>query len=296
MHALTHESPAPLGHSTLRAWTRSFLLAFIGLTVILLGNQAWRRLPSLEAGHLDPAQAATILLLTLPFIAALTLPAAVLMSTAYSFSQPRALEAAAHGLARLLRPTLVGALCLTIVTYVLVDQVVPRTNAALRERLIALQAPVGTPSMAHIKGDREMTIAEMTAVVREAEVGMLKAGASADLEAMDAGAARAAQYRVEIEKKRAIAAACLVFALTGAGIGLRLTGRRWWVPAGVGLALFALHYMGMIVGEGLGDKRMLSPTLAMWGGNLVLAVIGIVLLWQTSRTTRSSFPPAVSAT
>lgn len=294
MHALTHESPAPLGHDTLHAWARSFLLTFIGLTVILFGNQVWKRLPPFEAGGLDPAQAATILLLTLPFIMALTLPAAVLISTAYSFSHPSAVEAAAHGLVRLLRPTLLVALGLTVVTYVVVDQVVPRTNAALRERFIALQVPPGTPSMAHIRGDREMTIAEMTAVVREAEVGMLKAGASVDLESMDAAAARVAQYRVEIEKKRAIAVACLVFALTGAGVGLRFAGRGRWFPAGVGLGLFALHYMAMIAGEGLGDRRMLSPALAMWGGDFVFALVGVTLLWQTSRAQRQALTPTAT--
>lgn len=285
MHALTHRSPAPLGI------TRSFLLAFLALTGLMFGDQLWRRLTLLLV-HYDLSQAAPIMLLTLPFIVVITLPGAVLVSAAYSFSRPGAREAAAHGLARLLRPTLLAALGLAIVTYLLVDQVVPRSNAALRERYIALQAPKGTPPVTGIRGDREMTIAEMTAVVREAEVGMLKAGENADLEVMDAMAARVAQYRVEIEKKRATAAACIAFALTGAGLGLRLAGRRRWIPVGVGVALVALNYAGIVVGEELGNARTLSPVLAMWGGDIVLALIGIALLWQVSRTPGPAVMPA----
>lgn len=278
MHALPHESSAPLGKS------RSFLLAFLGLTGIMFADQLRQRLPVL-VDRLDLADAATILLLTLPFIVAITLPGAVLVSAAYSFSRPGA---------RRLGPTLLAAFGLGIVTYLLVDQVVPRTNGVLRERYIALQAPRGTQRVTGIRGDREMTIAEMQAVVREAEVGMLKAGESADLEMMDTMAARVAQYRVEIEKKRATAAACLVFALTGAGLGLRLAGRRWWVPVGAGAALFALYYAAIVVGEELGNARTLSPVLAMWGGDIVLGALGIALLWRAPRTSEPAPLPTGS--
>ncbi len=278
MHALPHESPAPLGN------TRSFLIAFLGLTGIMFADQLRQRLPVL-VGRLDLAHAATILLLTLPFIVAVTLPGAVLVSAAYSFSRPGV---------RPLRHTLLAAFGLSVMAYLLVDQLVPRTNATLRERYIALQAPRGTPPVTGIKGDREMTIAEMRAVVREAEVGMFKAGESADLEMMDAAAARIAQYRVEIEKKRATAAACLVFALTGAGLGLRLAGRRWWIPVGAGAGLVAFNYAAIVVGEELGNARTLSPVLAMWGGNLLLGALGVALLWQARRAPRPAPLPTGS--
>ncbi len=278
MHALPHESSAPLGN------TRSFLVAFLGLTGLMFADQLRQRLPVL-VDRLDLADGATILLLTLPFIIALTLPGAVLVSTAYSFSRPGASR---------LRPTLFAAVGLSLVAYLVVDQVVPRTNATLRERYIALQAPRGTQRVTGIRGDREMTIAEMQAVVREAEVGMLKAGESADLEMMDAMAARVAQYRVEIEKKRATAAACLVFALTGAGLGLRLAGRRWWIPVGAGAALVAFNYAAVVVGEELGNARTLSPVLAMWGGNLLLGALGVALLWQARRAPRPAPLPTGS--
>lgn len=291
MHALMHEPSASAGRIPLRATARSFLPALFGLTLLLLGREIWRRQPVLEAARLDLARLAPIFLLTLPFILALTLPAALLVSTAYGYSRPGARDAAAQGLIRQLRPTLLGALGLAILTYLLANFVVPRTNAELRERFLALQMHGANAAEARIKGDREMTIAEMAAVVRESEAQVVTAGAALDLVTMDAEAGRAAQYRVEIEKKRAIAVACVVFALAGAGLGLRLAGRPWWLATGAGTALFGLYFVGLIVGEQLGDARLLSPVVAMWGGNAAMAILGLVLLRRESRSPGSAVAP-----
>ena len=88
------------------------------------------------------------------------------------------------------------------------------------------------------------------------------------------------QYRVEIEKKFAIAVACTVFVLLGAPIALRFPRGGVGLTIGVSLGVFALYYIGLLGGEALADRAILSPALAMWGADIVLGVIGI---WLTLR-------------
>lgn len=282
MHAPIHESPAPFGTGPLRSWLRPFLLTFAGLTLFLLARQGWMRIPHYAPGHLAAGQAVRLLLLTIPFIVALTLPAAVLLATAYACSRRDAGLRPGPGLLRQFRSMLLVALGLSVASYLLLDQVVPRTNAELRLLLIALASrrPAEPPATAYIKGDREMTTAEMSGVVREAKLRLATATARGDREEMQAALDRAVEYQVEIEKKRAVAAACLVLALAGAGVGMNLTGRRWWAPVAAGSALFGLYYAGLLWGESLGDRQLVAPLLAMWGGNLVLGLAGILLLWR----------------
>src|SRR5881409_3943284 len=82
---------------------------------------------------------------------------------------------------------------------------------------------------------------------------------------------RAATYEVEIQKKYAIATACLVFALVGVPVALRFQRGGVGLVIGVSVAVFAVYYVGLIVGEDLGDQLIVSPFLAMWTPNLIFA-------------------------
>jgi lipopolysaccharide export system permease protein len=87
-------------------------------------------------------------------------------------------------------------------------------------------------------------------------------------------------YEVEIQKKYAIAAACLIFALVGAPVALRFQRGGVGLVIGVSLAVFTVYYVGLIGGEELGDRLVLSPFLAMWAPNLIFAVVGLIGLWR----------------
>ena len=88
------------------------------------------------------------------------------------------------------------------------------------------------------------------------------------------------QYRVEIEKKFAIAVACTVFVLLGAPIALRFPRGGVGLTIGVSLGVFALYYIGLLGGEALADRAIVSPALAMWGADIALGLLGI---WLTLR-------------
>jgi lipopolysaccharide export system permease protein len=98
-------------------------------------------------------------------------------------------------------------------------------------------------------------------------------------------------YRVEIEKKFAIASACLVFVLLGAPIALRFPRGGVGMTIGVSLGVFAIYYMGLLAGETLADNGYVDPAIAMWGTNAFLGAIGIVLtarLGSEGSTSRGS--------
>ncbi len=113
---------------------------------------------------------------------------------------------------------------------------------------------------------------------------LVTAGATIGAEQKVRGARmEAAMYEVEIHKKLAIAAACLVFALVGAPVALRFQRGGAGLVIGASLAVFTVYYVGLIGGEELGDRLIISPFLAMWSPNLIFGVAGLVGLWVVRR-------------
>jgi lipopolysaccharide export system permease protein len=99
---------------------------------------------------------------------------------------------------------------------------------------------------------------------------------------------RAAGYEVEIHKKWAISAACLVFVLLGIPMALRFPRGGMGLVIGGGLSVFALYYVGLIGGEGLADHGILGPAVAMWTPNVVFTVAGLYGLHRVSRESGSA--------
>jgi lipopolysaccharide export system permease protein len=92
------------------------------------------------------------------------------------------------------------------------------------------------------------------------------------------------RYEVEIQKKFALALACVVFVLFGAPVALRFPRGGVGVVIGVSLVTFALYYVCLIAGETLANKLILSAFWAMWAANAIFTVIGFVLLLRVERT------------
>jgi lipopolysaccharide export system permease protein len=92
------------------------------------------------------------------------------------------------------------------------------------------------------------------------------------------------RYSVEIQKKFALAAACVVFVLLGAPIGIRFPRGGVGLVIGVSIAVFALYYVGLIVGEDLANKLILDPVIAMWMANALFTVVGVFGLVRVQRS------------
>jgi lipopolysaccharide export system permease protein len=87
-------------------------------------------------------------------------------------------------------------------------------------------------------------------------------------------------FEIEIHKKFSLAAACLIFVILGAPIALRFPRGGVGLVIGVSLVVFALYYVGLIGGEALARKGFMPPFWAMWGTNVILTIVGIVLLFR----------------
>ena len=91
------------------------------------------------------------------------------------------------------------------------------------------------------------------------------------------------RYDVEIQKKFALAVACVVFVLLGAPVALRFPRGGVGMTLGVSLIVFAIYYVGLIGGEALADRGLLTPFWAMWAANVIFAAVGLVLLARMGR-------------
>jgi lipopolysaccharide export system permease protein len=88
----------------------------------------------------------------------------------------------------------------------------------------------------------------------------------------------AARYLVEIHKKYAIAFACIVFLLLGPPLALRFPRGGVGMVIAASVAIFFLYWVGLIVGEELGDGGQVNPLVAMWAPNAILLVWALLLL------------------
>ena len=91
------------------------------------------------------------------------------------------------------------------------------------------------------------------------------------------------RYDVEIQKKFSLAAACLIFVLVGAPVALRFPRGGVGLVIGVSLFIFAVYYVGLIGGEALSDRSIISPFWAMWATNVIMTVVGFVMMLRMGR-------------
>jgi lipopolysaccharide export system permease protein len=99
---------------------------------------------------------------------------------------------------------------------------------------------------------------------------------------------RAAIYQVEIQKKLAISAACIIFALLGVPLAIRFPRGGVGLVIGTSLAVFSVYYVGLIGGEEFGDRLIVSPFLAMWAPNIIFLIVSLPLLWTVGRAGSSA--------
>ncbi len=90
----------------------------------------------------------------------------------------------------------------------------------------------------------------------------------------DAIEKRIAGLSVEVHKKFSLPAACVVFVLIGAPLGMRVR-RAGPAVAFVSVAFFLFYYLCLIGGEELANRLLLPPWLSMWLPNIVLGAWGL---------------------
>ncbi len=132
------------------------------------------------------------------------------------------------------------------------------------------------PKLPLSKGDREMTLGELSA-----EIGQRRAQGQPPKEW--------GRFAVEWHKKFAIPTACLVFGLLGLGLSLGSKKEARSAAFALSIVVIFIYYVLIRLGEQAGDTGLLSPFLAMWGANLVLGVAAGALLFLNHR--EAAFDP-----
>jgi lipopolysaccharide export system permease protein len=93
------------------------------------------------------------------------------------------------------------------------------------------------------------------------------------------------KYEVEIYKKYALPAACIVFVLIGAPLGTMTKRGGFGIAASISLFFFLIYWAFLIGGEKLADRNFFSPFWGMWSANILLTIAGILLTIKTVRET-----------
>src|SRR6266849_2800917 len=119
--------------------------AVAALTCAMLVNQVAKQFGNLVGKGLPWGIIAEVFALSIPFIVAMTLPMAVLVAVLYTFShlaadnEITAMKASGISIGRLLMPLLGGATAVTLIAFAWNDQLLPRSNHALRTLLVDIQ-------------------------------------------------------------------------------------------------------------------------------------------------------------
>lgn len=93
------------------------------------------------------------------------------------------------------------------------------------------------------------------------------------------------KYDVEVYKKYALPAACIVFVLIGAPLGVMVRKGGFGVAAGISLFFFLIYWAFLIGGEKLSERDFFSPFWGMWAANILIGLAGIILTIRTNLET-----------
>jgi hypothetical protein len=266
------ESTDGAATARLRSLGVAFGASTLALTLAFVALAGRRFVPRLAERGESVVTIAEALLLAVPFTMALTLPMAVLLTVLLASSdrgsaRDTAPMALAHRRRRLgLVPVLAAASVIAALTLVVNTQVVPRAN----DRLATVLA-----GHAVAASERSMTVSALRDAARDARIA----------NGPDART-RIASYEVEIHKKFALAAACVVLAVVGLAIARATAARaphgRTGLVVTASCGVYVAYYLLLTTGETLADARVVSPAIGMWGANALLLVAALLAGWHGS--------------
>ncbi len=269
----------------LRRTAVAFLMTCAVLTATLVAQSVLKRLAVPVSGR-----AFEVVLLTIPFTAAMTIPMSVFIAVLWAGSRrPPANLSRAHtgdtsvgdGTLRL-APVVGMASAVALCCLALNAELMPRANLRLQT--------IYSGQVAVVPTDRSMTIREL----RQAAAKLVSEPPAAPT--LEADGASLASYEVEIQKKLALAAACVVLALLAAGIASRAQRIRLSAQVVISIVVFGGYYVCMIAGEHLAERSEISPALAMWSANVIAMVLAMITLRAApgGRAAALRLPPPIT--
>ncbi|MEX1010432.1 MAG: LptF/LptG family permease [Balneolaceae bacterium] len=106
---------------------------------------------------------------------------------------------------------------------------------------------------------------------------------------------RIAEFMVDVHKKIALPYACIMFVLLGGPIGMMTRKGNIGVAALISSVLLTIYFIGIIQGEKLADRLVITPFMGMWSFNILFTLIGLLLLLHVSTSFKLTnlLPPAL---
>jgi lipopolysaccharide export LptBFGC system permease protein LptF len=230
-----------------------FLTACTALTGSLVANFLLR-----QSGAQRTVE---LMVLSMPFTAALTVPMSAFLATLWVSRRLRAQSTARTMPRSLVGSVLIVSTGVAVATLALTAELVPRSNARLASVLAGHEVA---------RGDRSMTLGELQAAARATRSVTPPASASAP-STLETSALRIreANYGIELHKKLVISASCIVLALAGLAIGWRLSQSGLAMMGVASAAVFAAFYASLMVAESLAEQLVVAPGIAMWAGTVI---------------------------
>lgn len=91
------------------------------------------------------------------------------------------------------------------------------------------------------------------------------------------------EHLLQLHLKFAIPAASLIFALLAAPLGVQSHRSATSVGFGMSILVIFAYYILMTIGTALAESGQIHPVLGAWLQNIVLAVVGVVLMWRAAK-------------
>ncbi len=136
-------------------------------------------------------------------------------------------------------------------------------------QVLSVDANAAFPRTTILKGDNEMTIAELRQKIAESA----RVGGSAN------------SYYYTIQQKFVIPVACVVLGLIGVGLGVTNSKDGKLGGFVIGFVVIMVYYMLLWTSRAMAFSGALQPSLAPWLPNIVFGAAGIVLLlWRAGST------------
>jgi len=144
----------------------------------------------------------------------------------------------------------------------------------------SLDVRIGDEALALTKTPEE--IARDTAEPKELTLRDLRRRVK-DLEATGEAPRKIAPFRMEFHYRLAIPFTSLLFAFVGAPLGARPRRTTNSLAFGMSVAIIFLYYILWHALGYWGKAGVLSPLLAAWAPNLIMASLGLYLVWRAGR-------------
>lgn len=143
-----------------------------------------------------------------------------------------------------------------------------------RQVVFTLDPSTIFPREGPLKGDREMTIAEL----RERIAELTREGEQARRAGASAAPFSTHNQVMAIQQKFSIPVACLVFAIIALPLGVTTRKDGKLASFVLGGTVVYLYYIVLYIGQSLAKGGQVSPVLAVWLANILLGAGGVALL------------------